>query len=272
MKPRMRKTRAPVTLGRFGPIARTSTVTRIVAIAVGALVSAYAASPAAGQMGEMPMMQPDIYTYVAFDELEYLATGPENTVEFDGELWIGGDVHRAWMKAMGDRSTSGASTGALEVQALYSRATSPFWNTQIGLRLDHLDGGAGSEARGLFAIGLEGLAPYWFEMEGFLFVSFEGDVSARVEASYETLLTQRLIAEAEVESNLAVQEVPEFGVGSGFNDVELGLRVRYEIWRELAPYVGYSWVRSFGETADLARAVHGRISQGAVVFGLHVWY
>lgn len=239
------------------------------------VAAALAAGPkaASAQVGsEMGMMKPPIYTYVAFDELEYLATGPEEALEFDGDLWIGGDVHRIWFKAAGERTTQGESEGEFEVQALYSKTTSPFWNTQAGLRLDHHNGEGPSETRGLFAVGFEGLAPYWFEVESFVFVSFSGDVSARVEASYETLLTQRLIVESEFEVNAAVQEVAEFAIGSGINDVEVGARMRYEFKRELAPYVGYSWTRSVGNTADLIRAMDGHTSRGALVLGLHVWY
>ena len=116
------------------------------------------------------------------------------------------------------------------------------------------------------------MAPYWFEVETFLYVSHEGDVSARVEASYELLFTQRLILEPEIELNGAVQSVPEFGVGSGLSDFELGARIRYEFVRELAPYVGISWIRLVGETADMARDGAGVVSDASFVAGLRWWY
>lgn len=226
----------------------------------------------AQQVGsEMMMMKPHILTYVSFDELEYLATGGESLIEYDGEMWIGGDFNRLWLKASGEQSTS-ESEGDFEFQALYSRATSSYWNTQVGLRLDHRYGVPGTPTRGLLALGLEGLAPYWFEVESFVFVSHEGDVSARLEASYELLLTQRLIVESEFETNAALQTVSEFGIGSGLNDIELGARMRYEFKREFAPYVGYSWTRSLGNTADLSRSAGSDVSHGALVLGLHWWY
>ncbi len=220
----------------------------------------------------MEMMRAPIYTYVAFDELEYLATGAETGYEVDGELWMGGDFHRAWVKLDGARATAGDLERELEVQTLYSYATSPFWNVQAGIRGDYVGDEHGSEARGHVALGVQGLAPYWFEIEGFLFVSFQGDVSARFEATYETLLTQRLIVESELEVNAAFQEVPAFTLGSGLNDVGLGARMRYEIMREFAPYVGYRWMRSLGDTAALQRGTDGGGSRGAFVVGLHLWY
>lgn len=220
---------------------------------------------------DMPMMKPHLYTYVAFDELEWLATGDESVVEYNGEAWIGGDFHRLWVKAAGEQSTS-ESHGDVELQGLYSRAITPFWNLQTGLRFDHRYGERTGASRAHVALGLEGLAPYWFEVEAFVFLSDDADASARLEASYETLLTQRLIVESEFETNVAFQDVPEFGLGSGFTDVELGARMRYEFVREFAPYVGYSWSRVLGATADLRRAVDAEVGGGALVLGLHIWY
>lgn len=220
---------------------------------------------------DMHMMRPPVYTYVAFDELEWSATGEERAVEYDGELWIGGDFNRIWFKAAGEQSTSEAE-GQVELQGLYSRAITPFWNLQAGLRFDHHYGDGPDASRVHAAFGLEGLAPYWFEVEAFVFLSDDADASARLEASYETLLTQRLIVESEIETSVAFQDVPEFGLGSGFTDVELGARMRYEFVREFAPYVGYSWSRKLGGTADLVRAAGGEVGDGAVVVGVHLWY
>lgn len=111
-------------------------------------------------------------------------------------------------------------------------------------------------------------------MEPAVFVSQDGDISVRVTTTYDMFVTQRLIAQPRVEVNAAVQEVPEFGVGSGLNDLDLGLRLRYEIRREYAPYVGVSWLRRFAATADLARLTGGggAVSDLAVVGGLRVWF
>ena len=232
----------------------------------GAVATMVLTVPADGQT-----MDDMIYTYVSFDELEYVPGADEEPVEYKGQMWIGGDFDRVWLKARGEQSTL-EHEGNFEGQALYSRTTSAFWNTQVGVRVDHLYGPGPNATRGLLALGIQGLAPYWFEFESFVFVSHEGDVSARVEASYDLLFTQRIILEPELELNGAVQSVPRFGVGSGLSDLELGGRVRYEVVREFAPYVGVSWVRLFGETADLDRSGGGAASDANFVAGLRWWY
>lgn len=236
------------------------------AVVLSLLLSAWTA-PAGGQV-----MDRAWYTFVAVDELEYAPGTHEEPFALDGQLWIGGDYNRLWIKAEGERSTV-ESAGEYEAQALYSRLVAPFWDAQVGLRVDLRDeAGRGSEARAHLALGLEGLAPYWFELEPAFFVSQDGDVSARLEASYDLLFTQRLVLEPELEANLALQDVPEWGVGSGLGDLELSGRLRYEIVRELAPYLGFSWHRRIGETADLAREAGMAVSDGSVVMGIRAWW
>lgn len=220
---------------------------------------------------DMPIMKPDVLTFVGFDELEYFATGDERAVEYDGDLWIGGDLHRAWFRARGEQLTD-AGAGDVELQALYSRAVASFWNVQGGLRLDGRYGQGTNGARLQLAFGLTGLAPYWFELEAFGFLSEDGALSARLEASHEFLLTQRLIVESEFESVVGTRSDPEWGERSGVNNVELGARMRYEFKREFAPYIGYSWTWLFGELADAVRLGGQSPSRGAVVLGLHWWW
>lgn len=220
---------------------------------------------------EAQTMDDHIYTYIAFDELEWLPGASSRPVEYDGEMWVGGDYDRLWLKAHGEQSTL-EREGHFEVQALYSRATTPFWNVQVGLGVERGYSPAGGATRGLVTAGLQGLAPYWFHTEAFLVVSHDGDVSARLEAGYDLLFSQRLILEPEVELSAAVQDVPEWGVGSGLSDMELAARMRYEIVREFAPYVGISWTRRFGDTADLARAAGAPVSDANFVAGLKWWY
>ncbi len=121
-------------------------------------------------------------------------------------------------------------------------------------------------------IGLQGLAPYWFELEPSVFVSQDGDVSARLTATYDMFVTQRLIAEPRIEANAALQDVPDFGVGSGLNDLELGFRLRYELRREYAPYLGVNWVRRFAGAADLARQAGEAVSDVSLVGGIRAWF
>lgn len=234
--------------------------------ALAILASAAAASATVAWPATAQTMDDRIYTYVAFDELEYAHGFDERPVEYDAQAWIGGDYDRLWVKARGEHSTL-ETEGGFEVEALYSRTVSAYWNLQSGLRLDHGYGEDEGGTRGLVVFGVEGLAPYWFEVESFVYVSHEGDVSARLEAAYELLFTQRLVLEPEIEVGLAVQEVPDFGVASGLDELELGARLRYEIVRELAPYVGISWVRQ-----ELPEGPVESVSDASFVAGLRWWY
>jgi copper resistance protein B len=217
-------------------------------------------------------MDDHIYTYVAFDEIEYARGGAGHPIAYDGEAWIGGDFDRLWLRAHGHQETRRGGDGEFEAQVLYSRVVSAFWNAQGGLRVDHHYGHGERATRGLVALGVAGLAPYWFEVESFLFVSQDGYVSARLKASYDLLFTQRMIFEPEFELNAAAQKVPEFGTGSGLTDLTLGARLRFEIVREFAPYVGVAWTRRMGGTADLARAGGVPVGDAAFVAGVRWWY
>ena len=212
-----------------------------------------------------------IYSLVLFDLLEYQHTAAKNLVTWYMLWWIGGDFTRFWIKSDGAQSTT-AGGGHVEVQALFSRLIAPFWELQAGLRFDSRHGAGADRTRVLAVVGLEGLAPYWFEMEPAVFLSQDGDISARVTTTFDMFVTQRLIAQPRIEVNAAVQEVPEFGVGSGLNDIELGFRLRYEIRREYAPYVGVSWLRRIAGTAGLARLAGDAVSDLAAVGGLRVWF
>lgn len=234
---------------------------RVLAVLViAAAASATVAGPVSAQT-----MDDHIYTYVAFDELEYAHGLEERPVEYDGQAWIGGDYNRLWVKVRGEHSTL-ETAGGFEAEALYSRTATAYWNLQGGPSVEHHYGSGDAATRGLLAAGVQGLAPYWFEVESFLYVSHQGDVSARLEASYELLFTQRLALEPEVEVRLAVQDVPDFGVASGLDQLELAARLRYEIVREFAPYVGISWAR------DRSPLAAGAVSDASFVAGLRWWY
>jgi copper resistance protein B len=155
-----------------------------------------------------------------------------------------------------------------EIQALYSRAIGPYFNLQAGIRYDFKP----NPSRTYATIGFEGLAPYWFEVEGAVFLSDKGDVLGRLEGYYDQRITQRLILQPRAELNLAAQDVPENGIGSGLSDIELGLRLRYEITRQFAPYVGVSWDRKLGDTADFARAAGEDPSTTSLVAGIRLWF
>ncbi|WP_324281824.1 copper resistance protein B [Cyanobacterium aponinum UTEX 3222] len=197
-----------------------------------------------------PIHDNQIFYKILFDQLEYQVNDNQNIFNWDIQGWIGGDYQKLWVKTEGDVSLDDGN-GEAELQLLYSKMISPYFDFQTGLRYDQLYGDKGN-SRGFAVIGIEGLAPYFFEVDSALFISHQGDISARFKAEYELLLSQRLILQPTVETNLAIQKVEEFGIGSGINNLELGLRLRYEISREFAPYIGVSWNKLFGDTAKFA--------------------
>jgi len=211
-------------------------------------------------------MDDKLRTFVLFHKLEYVPEPDGRPIGLEATSWIGGDVNRAWLRAEGEQSTLHRE-GEVELEALYGRLVSPFFDAVAGVRVDRA-WGAGGQTRAHLAVGLQGLAPYQFEVEPTLYVSDEGDVSAGFAASYHVLFTQRLKLESELETSAALQDVPQWGVGSGINDLGLGFRLRYEFHRKFAPYVGYTHDWTFGETADLAG---GDSRSGAFVFGVRIW-
>lgn len=204
------------------------------------------------------------------DQLEMAPAAAGVPVRAEGLFRIGTDYNKFWLKGEGYGLTT-EGTGAAEVQALYSRLVSPYFDALGGIRLDvsYRDGEV--RTRPLLALGVDGMTPYWFEIEPAVFLSADGHLSARFEASNEVLITQRLVAQPQAEVNIALQEAPEWGVASGFNDVEAGLRVRYEIRREVAPYAGLEWHRLLGGAADLARASGASVGEVRLVVGIRLW-
>jgi len=205
---------------------------------------------------------------VSADRLEYQSNEGTGLFVWDAQGWWGGDYDKLWIKSEGETKLHGGSVEEAELQALYSRAISPFWDIQFGLRHDFHP----HPSRSYGAFSVQGLAPHWFDVDASAFISEEGDISARLEVEYDLLLTQRLILQPRFETNFAIQEVSELGVGSGVNNVELDARLRYEISREFAPYMGISWTRKLGKTADLTRAGGGSVDTASFLLGLKVWY
>ena len=198
---------------------------------------------------------------------EYQVRNGRDGYRWDGEAWFGGDRNRLTVKSEGE-GDRGGKLGAAEVQALYSRAIGPYFDLQAGVRHDLRP----DPQRTYATIGVEGLAPYMFEVEAALFLSDKGDLLARVEGYYDQQVTQRLILQLRIELNLAAQDVPETGVGSGLSSAELGLRLRYEIAREFAPYVGLSYEARLGDTADYARARGEGARSTSLVLGVRAWF
>jgi copper resistance protein B len=207
-----------------------------------------------------------VFSMVRAETLEYRRAGGHDGYSWDAEAWVGGDINRFVAKTRGEGGEDGLE-GA-ELQALYARAVGPYFNLQAGVRTDLEP----RPRRSYAVIGVEGLAPYWFEVEGHAFVSEKGEVSARFEADYDILITQRLILQPDVEIELSAQDVPELGLGAGLTEWEAGLRLRYEIRREFAPYVGISYTRKVGDTAGLARTAGQPAGSTAVVVGIRTWF
>ncbi len=207
-------------------------------------------------------------TAVVVDRLEAGFGDGDETWLWDAAGWTGGDINRFWWKSEGEGDFDGGLE-EVEVQALYGRAITPFWDVQAGVRQDYRRHG---EETTHLALGVQGLAPHWWEVDAAAFISTDGDLTARIEAEYDQRLTRRLILQSRFEVELAAGDIPELGLGSGLTSVAAGLRLRYEVRPELAPYFGLEWSRALGETADLVEAVGGETDDTRVVFGLRAWF
>lgn len=218
-----------------------------------------------------PVADSAAFGYLLFDNAEFQRAAGPNAFRWDVLGWRGGDVNRFWFKSEGRVTTDSREGSEYEAQALYGRLISPFFDLQGGLRFDQRLRQGSSPARVYAVVSLQGLSPYRFELEPALFVSHKGQVSARLTATHDWLFTQRLILQPRLETNLAVQSDEEIGIGAGWNDLELGARIRYELRRELAPYLGLSWKESFGATHALTTREGGDPSHFVFVAGLRAF-
>jgi copper resistance protein B len=208
---------------------------------------------------------------VMFDQLEWRDGDlSEGRATWDAQGYYGGDYDKLWVKTEGKYVSSGRDTGVrdADVEFLWNRVISRWWNVQAGERQDFGPG----QSRTWAAVGIQGLAPQWFETEATVYASDEGRTAARLKAQYDLLLTQRLILQPFAEANLYGRSDPQHQVGSGLSDLELSVRLRYELRREFAPYIGLVWLHRFGATADLVRAAGGNASDLELAAGLRVWF
>jgi copper resistance protein B len=201
------------------------------------------------------------------DRLEYRAMKGRNGYRWDGEGWYGGDYDRLWIKSEGEGSF-GARPEFAELQALWSHAIDPWFNFQTGIRYDIRP----RPHRAHLVVGVQGLAPYFFEIDTALFLSDRGDLTARMEAEYDQRITNQLILQPRVEMEIAAQNVRSAGIGAGLSSIEAGVRLRYEIVPEFAPYLGVEYQRSLGKTADFSRAAGNDVSGIAFVAGVRAWF
>ncbi|MET4685074.1 copper resistance protein B [Brevundimonas faecalis] len=207
-------------------------------------------------------------TAVLIDSIEASFGDGEKGYGWNAQGYTGGDINRFWWKTEGEGALDGKLHDA-EVQALYSRAVAPFWDVQAGVRQDFRPDGDDTTH---LTVGVQGVAPYWFEMSAAAFLSTEGDLTARVEAEYDQRLTQKWILQPAIEIALSASDIPELEIGSGLTSVTAGLRLRYEIRKEFAPYVGVEWSRSFGDTADYAKARGDDVDATRFVVGIKAWF
>jgi copper resistance protein B len=201
------------------------------------------------------------------DRLEWRSRNGRDGYAWDAQGWIGGDIDKLWVKTEGE-GAFGEAVESAEVQALWSHAIDPWFDLQAGIRHDFRP----DPERTHFVLGVQGLAPYWFEVDAAAFLSNKGDVTARIEAEYDQRITQRLILQPRVEFDLAAQDVPALGIGSGLSTAEAGLRLRYEIVPEFAPYIGVEYERAFGDTASFRRAAGEKAGGWNFLLGLRAWF
>lgn len=204
------------------------------------------------------------WSKVLVEKLEFRPDNRANGYAWEGRASFGGDIDRLVIKSRGEgaRSLAGA-----EAQVLYGRAITPYFNLEAGVRQDFEP-----RTRTYLTFSLDGVAPYWFELNSAIFLSDRGDLTARAEAAYDVRLTQKLILEPRAEVNLAARDVPDERTGSGLSSLELGLRLRYAIQPEFAPYVGVNYEQRFGATARFARAAGEDRTDTRVVIGLRAWF
>lgn len=217
-----------------------------------------------------PVDDTTINSLILFDQLEYRSSDG-GAFNWEGLGWVGGDVNRLWIKTRGESSFVDGS-GNSEIQLLYGRLVSPYFDVVAGVRYDQNFRINENRGRAFGVIGIQGITPYWLDLEASLFLSQNGDLSGRLETRYNWFLTQKIVLQPLVELELAAQRVPNFGIGSGFNSVELGLRLRYEIKREFAPYIGVSWKRALGATASLEQREGANIDNLTFLTGVRLMF
>lgn len=204
---------------------------------------------------------------VLVDRMELAFTDDETMAVLDGDAWYGGDINKLWFKAEAEYSFDHEEFEEVKLQALWSRAISPFFDFQTGLRYDLEPDG---KAYGV--LGVQGTAPYRFEIDAAAFLSEDGDLSAGAEAEYELMLTQRLHLKPRAEIGFSSSDVPELGIGSGFTDAALGLRLSYDVVREFSPYIGVEWQGSLGDSRNLAKAAGEDPDATVFLIGFRSWY
>jgi copper resistance protein B len=204
--------------------------------------------------------------FVLSDQFEWRQGDGGGDLSWDTKGWIGRDLNRLWFRTEGEASRDDMEHA--EAHVLYGRAFARWWDLVAGIRQDFSPGPSRTSA----AFGIQGLAPYWFEVEATGYIGEGGRTHARFEAEYDLLLTNRFIAQPLFEVEFYGRPDVERHIGKGLSSTELGVRFRYEVRRELAPYVGVTWNRVYGGTRDLAKSTGKDVSSTRVTVGLRAWF
>lgn len=214
----------------------------------------YSANPPPAHFPD-PVPDDRTYVFTFIEQLEYRVAdgGGTDHLGWEAQGWVGGDFHKFWWKSEGEAVFEGADEGESETDLLYSRLVTPFWSFQAGIQYAN-EWGEDYEDRWSAVVALQGLAPYKFELDNSVYLSEDGDLTLAAEGEYDLRITQRLVLQPRAALGLSAQDIPERGLGSGFTDVKIDLRLRYEIRRELAPYLLVRYTTPLGETEDIARA------------------
>jgi copper resistance protein B len=218
------------------------------------------------QMTELMQMDDNArFVMLQLEQFEWQRVAGEDIVALQANAWYGGDYDKARFEAEGEIA-QGDYAGRTAL--LWDHVVSRWFDLQTGLRQDFGTG----PSRSWLSLGVQGLAPYWFEIEAAAYVGDAGRTALRFSGEYEWLLTQRLILQPEIDVDIYGKDDPANGIGSGLSETEFGLRLRYEVRREFAPYLGVVWRRQYGDTADLHRAEGADPNDLQVIAGLRIWF
>jgi copper resistance protein B len=232
-------------------------------LAAAAVVAALGAVPASGAPVDH-MHGAQRYAF-ATAEVDYARFDGADVVNWDAQGWVGSDTDKFWWRSEGE--TDGPRLEQVEFQALYSRKVAPFFDLQGGVRQD-----VAPDARGYAVIGVEGLAPFFFETQLHAYVGFKGDVLVRLRQTFDLRMTNRLVVEPMLETDFYLTDVPERRIAKGFSIIETGVMTRYEITRRVAPYVGVIYERRLGGSARLAEAAGRNVGGWSVRGGVRLWF
>ena len=206
------------------------------------------------------------FSKVLLDELETWEADDGRALGWGAQAWIGSDLNRVWLRSGGEQVDG--QTEAADVELLFGRGISPWWDVVAGVRHDFRPG----DSRDYLAVGVIGMAPYKFEVDATAYLGESGQSAVRLEAEYETLLGSRWVLQPKLEADFYGKDEPAHGIGQGLNTLEASLRLRYEVRRRFAPYLGVAWEKLYGQAARLRRAEGGEVSDLHLLAGVRLWF